>query len=350
MTNRNTMSKGRFLLSHAIWWPISLFLFRYFVFIPLEGRTEADSFELLRSAVAFAVCAGIFLTFKRRRNYLSVAINVLLPYEIYTLIACWNDFNVLIPIICFTALFFSVWFVISVIFRDIQQDENAAAVIRKRVAHAFLGARTIAVICLCALIVSLGICAFAENAPNSMQSQRGAEEWSVTNKMEDLAKLEPKVWEKLDPQERLEVLSVLKNVDLQRMGVFYEVSLCAEELEETLNGVYMPGEKRIVIDAEHLQNSPAEEVARTLLHECHHVYTCLQVELYQQIPEEYKRMLMFSDVQTYENEYAHYVSSNEDYEAYAAQFCEISADCHAEEAAAIYYNMIWDYENKEMEK
>ncbi|MBR7165924.1 MAG: hypothetical protein IKD18_06560 [Clostridia bacterium] len=60
MTNRNTMSRGRFLLSHAIWWAVSLFLFRYFVFIPLEGRTEADSFKLLRSAVAFAVCAAQF--------------------------------------------------------------------------------------------------------------------------------------------------------------------------------------------------------------------------------------------------------------------------------------------------
>ncbi|MBR3837561.1 MAG: hypothetical protein IKJ74_05370 [Clostridia bacterium] len=352
MTNCNTMTRGNYLLRNAFWLLISMILFRCSVFIPLAGQTEADSEKILWGMAGVAVIAGVVLTLRKRRNTLSVATNVLFPYQIYALIAYWRYCPFQVKVFFIAAVTVFIWFFMTLAFRGFRPEEKNGAAIRKRLHHGLLGARTVFVLCLCAFIIPLGIRSFFGNELYQAQEAEPApmEEWSVAGEMEELVKLKPDAWAKLDMQERLNVLDVLKNTELQHLGVYRKILLSSNKLEGNTLGYYSHNEKKIVIDVAHMQDSPVEKVVRTLLHECHHAYTHQQVELYQQLPDEYKKMLMFQSVQTIEKEYANYVNGNKDYEKYAAQLCESSADRYADEAAEQYYNAIFEYDNKEMKQ
>ena len=121
--------------------------------------------------------------------------------------------------------------------------------------------------------------------------------------------------------------------------------MSADSLEENTLGCYIPNERKIVIDVTHLKNSPVDSVVKSLIHEVHHAYSRQQVEVYEQIPDKYKNMLMFYNAEIYKEEYENYIDGD-DFIGYERQYVERHANMHAEEAVKEYYEAIFEYENK----
>ena len=352
MTDNNSMGKIEYILSNIFWSFITMIWYRSLLFIPLNDYTVGTSKKVLWILIATMVLIGMLITFKKRRNYLSLVINILFPFEVYAITSYWNFFNTWVKATAFVASVLAILFFSLVVFRKISsRRKNKISIIKKRLKHAFLGARTIAVVCLCAFIIPLGVNAFIGR--DLYQSNDGdtivlneSDEWTIANNIDTVLKIKPDIWKTLSVEERLEVLSVLKNIEIRYLGINHEIHLSADNLEENTLGCYIPNERKIVIDVTHLKNDSVDSVVKSLIHEVHHAYSRQQVEVYKILPDEYKNMLMFYNAQLYEEEYANYIDGDDNYYGYATQYCERHADAYADDAVESFYKAVFEYETK----
>lgn len=351
MSNNNSMGKIEYIFTSIFWVFITSFSYRTLLFVPLDGCTVGDSKKVLWTLVATMAVLGTIITFAKRRNYLSLVINILFPLEIYALVSYWSFFNTWAKAtVAISGAIAFLFFAMVMLQKISPKRKNKAEILKKRFIQALLGARTIGVVCLCAFIIPLGVNAFA--GVDLYQTDDGdtivlneAEEWTIANNIDTVMKIKPDIWKTLSIDERLETLSVIKNIEMRYLGINHEIHLSADNLEENTLGCYVPNERKIIIDVSHLKSSPVNEVVHTLAHECHHAYSRQQVEVYKIIPEEYKNMLMFYNAKIYAEEYANY-DDGDNYYTYAAQHCERHADIYADDAVESYYEAIFMYETK----
>lgn len=348
MTDNNTFGKIEYIFLNAFASAVSMLWYRILIFMPLDNYTAGGSKKVLWVLAALTVALGIIINFKNNRSFFSVIINVLLPYEVYAVISYWHYFGSWIKAILLASLLLSLVFFGGVVFRKLK-SKNTGAIIKRRVKYALAGVRIITALCLSMFIIPLSVSSFmgkdlynASNGDTIVLNE--TDEWTIENNIDTVMKIKPDVWETLELNERLEVLSVLKNIEMRYLGINHEIYLSADNLNETTLGYYLHNEHKIVINIAHLKNSPVSEVVHTLAHECHHAYSQQQVEVYKIIPDEYKNMPMFYNAQVYENEYLNYVSGDKDYNKYAKQYCEAHANDYAKDAVKGYYVAIAKYE------
>lgn len=340
---------------YLYWWVVAMVWYRVLLFVPLDGFTAGDSKKILWCSSFLMMLVGSLVTPRRYRNNLSMFVNIMLPLEIYGVVSFWDLFNSWIKIVLSVTALISAVFFLLVVFRRISKEiVNKKDVFRKRLVRAFVGVTTIVTVCLSTVLVPISINSLF--GTDLLQAKNGdeialehKEKWSVEENMDTLLKIKPEIWETLSANERLEVLSVLKNMELCHLGINHEVYLATDSLEEKVLGKYVQNDRKIVIDLNHLKNSSSEEVFHTLLHECYHAYTFQQIDLYKMIPDEYRDMLMFRNVSKYEKEYENYAGDG-NFREYASQRCERDANSYADDALERYCEAIFEYETKGEEK
>ena len=144
MTNKNTRSKGEYALDHILWGLISWLWFTKSLFRNIEGLSYDRSRLVLLGALTASILLGLAVTWKRRRNNLSLFVNLVLPYEIYTLIVYRETAPVLIRILIITSVCLSVIYAVLVLRPHIRAGARKAVVLWRRLTHSALGIRTIA--------------------------------------------------------------------------------------------------------------------------------------------------------------------------------------------------------------
>ncbi len=343
MTDKNKMGKLEYVLFNIYFALVMMAVFRSRLFIPLKYHTAGSSKAVLWILIISMITLGILTTFKRRRNYLSVTVNVLLPFQVYSLIGYADTFSVWIKVTLAAATAFSAIYLYLVLALRGNRRLNTR--------HVLLGVRTLAALGFCIFFVPIFVKSYVSgdlySSKNSGAVISGESyEWNVVNNLDTLKKLESSVWKTLSYDERLEVLSVVKNIETKRLGINHEIYLTTGNLGTDTLGSYVDNEHKIIISLEHLNTSEPEEVVHTLVHECHHVYTRQQVELYESVPDEYKNMLMFEEVKEYQREYANYIDGSIDYDAYIRQLCETNANQYASVAVSFYYGVILESEGE----
>lgn len=350
MTDKNTVGKLTYITCNIFLVSLAMICYRYLLFIPISPFSELESVLLLWALVITMLVFGVLITFPKRRNFVSILTNVLAPFQLYGVISFWEYFGVWVrTVLLITALLCLLFTAVVILQRISANHPHKAKVLKRRLRHALLGARTLAAVCLCALLIPLSANALlgndlfaAEDGAPAVASEY--EDWTIANNIETVMKIKPSVWKELDLSERIEVLSTIKNIEMRYLGICHEVSLSADKLSENVLGCYNDEKHKITIDVAHLKDDSVDRVVRTLLHECHHVYSYQQVAMYDTLPDEYKNMLLFYEAQVYAEEYENYVS--DDYAAYAAQRCEIDADLYADKSLEDYYKAIFEYETK----
>lgn len=156
MTNKNTRSKGEYALDHILWGLISWLWFTKSLFRNIEGLSYDRSRLILLGTLTASILLGLAVTWKRRRNNLSLFVNLVLPYEIYTLIVYRETAPVLIRILIITSVCLSVIYAVLVLSPHIRAGARKAVVLWRRLTHSALGIRTIAACCLSVLLLALG--------------------------------------------------------------------------------------------------------------------------------------------------------------------------------------------------
>ncbi len=348
MKNRNTLSVQRFIWYTLLFSLLFAVLFRFACFSCLQGMNLVESKIVYWALLIVLIPLGTLITVKKRRNLVSMLVNISLPFEIYAALSTYRYITDVYTAIFIVTVFLSVGYLAIVMTRKAGNRNNIVPIMRKRIKFGLLGVRTIATVMLLAvtfytcsgMLFGYGIVS-ADVDSDITDSRYG--EWTIENHIETLVQIDEAKWRKLSVSEKMNVLGVIKNIEMRKFGINHEVYLVANDLERDIAGSYNNTEHRISLDIEHVKSSPPEDVVRTLLHESMHVYQHMCVDLYDQLDDGYKNMPIFRDSLEYKKDFANYVNGDEDFELYYNQTVEASAREYAELISPTYFYYVDEF-------
>lgn len=322
-------------------------IYQFVCFVDIPGLTTFQSEIIYWLLMIILIPLGTYITFEKRRNFLSVIVNVLLPLEIYITLTTFSyipaAYHIVLPFACGLS-----WLYFAMIIRQkIKQRRYAKEIIRNRIKHALLGARTIIAVCL--LCISIPVCVksvlgqglVSSNVETKVETE--SDQWTLSNNIEVVALLHEDNWKTLSLQEKLDVLGVCKNIEMNYLGITQEIELIAEDLEEGTLGTYKSNDNTIAIDIEHLKNDEPKLVLTSLTHECKHVYDMACVDLFNSIDDDAKKLRLFKNIAKFDEEFSNYIDGDEDELGYYFQMVEVSARQYSEQAVEEYFEAINKY-------
>lgn len=348
MRNTNTIHPQKFIADHLFWLLTAMICYQSVLFTAIPGTTVRQS-KLILWLLALALIAfGCILTMKRRRNDLSLFTNILLPYELYALVSYRTYLPGLVWTSALLSCIVSLAFLILGMLPAAHRAPQGSISRKRQIVHSLLGARTIAAFCTLILIVPVSVSnifrlGLMRTKTPVVSSASEAEEWTVENKLDMLRLLWEDDWNALSPQQRLDVLGVVMNIEIRYLGLNHELYLKSSVLDGETAAHYEHKNHEIVIDIGQLKTASASSALNSLCHECYHAYQYQMIALYEAVPEEYRNMLLFQYVGSYMEETAHYSDGREDWLDYYDQTLEIQARQYAELAVADYYGRIREY-------
>ena len=347
MTNNNTMSKGRYVFEHIFWGIISMIWFSNILFRSIEGLTFDQSRLFLWFSLILSVAIGIAITGKKRRNNLSLFVNIIMPYELYSLIAYRHTVPALARRLIAVSLLLSIIYLVLILKPKIRAKARRETVIRARLVRAFLGTRTLVACCLSITILVLGVSSFfgvLYFSPSTIPVKRsGVEQVTIAKNIGVLSQLREEKWSTLSTPEKLNTLQTVANIETYYFGLPHELNVIAGPLSENTLACYDDKTHVITINIDHLENNSAHDVLDSLCHEARHAYQYRLCDLYDSISEEQRELLVFYDVQMFKQEFASYVDGEEDATGYYYQWCESDARSYGREAVIDYYTKIDTY-------
>lgn len=292
----------------------------------------------------------------KERNKYNAFFNVVLAYTPYFLITYLPVYTKFIIPFFVVAVILSVLYFTYILRKKVKNKHNTKLIIRRRTLFALKGVKLIAAVMSCILLLTSYLCSFfgvtlIKSDVPVLQSANveEAEEWTVKNNIDTVKLLQEKEWCKLSIDKKLDVLSVVRNIETAYLGLSYEIRLTVKPTNADTLGYYDHKERTVVISHDLITSGKAKTCLSTLCHEMRHAYQHNQVEAYKSVDEKYKNLAMFYAIPIYEEEFNNYISGDDNYLAYIFQDSEINADKYAEEAVKDYYKLIKLYTNEKKE-
>lgn len=161
---------------------------------------------------------------------------------------------------------------------------------------------------------------------------------TMENRAQTLCLLDSGRWKELTPQERMNVLQAVADVEGERLGLPHELNLRADDLQGTVIGQYADGTHSISVDLDYLERLQPLELVETVAHEAYHAYQHRLVELYEET--ELKQLQLLQTAAVYRQEFASYVDGTEDLYRYAGQQVEQDSRAYADAAVCRYLEFL----------
>lgn len=328
LRRRNTLTPGEFAVQLVFFGLLAMLWYRSMAFRCLSGRTAAQSKAILWLALGASLVLLGALSWRERRNDLSLAGNVLLPFGLYTAAAYWDLFPR--PIVFLTACAAAL----CLVHGGVMLRLGRGVPLLSRLRGILLGWRTIAALCLSVLLVP----AFIRNTLGYAMFQPPLSSVSTKPVYADdlpgtLLLFQDEVLAGLDLQQRLDALQELCAVERTNLGLPHELIVEAGPLPAEGNlARYNDSLHRITFDLEHLLTASGEELLDTLAHECYHAYQFRLVDAWRQLPEAYRNLQPFQMAESYDREMQHY-QRGDDFFAYYDQ--DLEADAREYAAGAV---------------
>lgn len=345
MRNMNSMRPQKYIIDHLFWMITAMIWYRNILFTAIPDMTVKQSKIILWISALVFIALGCILTMEKRRNDLSLFTNVLFPYELYAIISYRTYLPRLVWGSVLLAGILSLAFIIFAMYPTGHKEMQGTKMQKRQVVHSLLGARVITAICILVLIVPIsvsnvfGLGLMTTKAP-LVSAASEAEEWTVENNIETIRLLWEEEWKKLNPQQKMDVLGVVLNIEIRYLGLNHEVYLKGNVLDGETSAHYNHKDHEIVMDIGQLKTADAADVLDSLCHECYHAYQYQVIALYEETPEKYRNMLLFQYVGNYIEETSNYKDGNKDMAEYYYQTMEIQARQYAKCAVADYYDRI----------
>ena len=335
MRNKSTMSLGNFIMDSILTGEIVWLVFEITLMIPLKDMSLKGSVWMLMILMLVSTTVGILLTFKKRRTRVSIFVNAVSGAILYFLMAYWSTFRkeLTIGLLIVGALVVAYASLVLVnYFRNRPVRVSFGACLRA----CLLSSRTIATIGVFVIVILLcggNILGFptiesTEEAviqeDNVYPSLRGL----VEDNIDTLRLMNEESWVEMDADQRADLLKVLADMETAYHGID-PVRICIEPLAENLLGCYVHSTRTVKINLGYLKEEDMETMVKTVLHECYHAYQFELVEIYLAADPEYKDTRIFSEAESYLDEFNNYIKAEEDPEGYRMQDCEWESNFHA---------------------
>ena len=348
---KNTLDLREYIKEHIVW---SLLLFLWFRNLLFRCIPDYTYIESLFGFLIISVCVmavGIAVSWKKNRNYKNLIENVLLSWGVFVCITYMDRYRARIRNILIVLVVVSVVLSVIVLFRRIKRKDKRQKIIMRRIENvASLWKRNAAIGSLFIMIpvaVSSLLYGTVLNTKAEVVKVYG-DEHSLKSNIEVISDIEPARWENLCIEDKLFVAQKIVNCEARYYGRSHEITVGTDELSTGTLAYYKDSTHQIVIDLEHLDNSYSYYILKSILHEVHHAYQYNQVEIYQKLDKEDRKLYMFYDASVYMEEFANYEDGDENFYAYYTQLAEIHAREAGETESLEYIEAINEYLGIEM--
>ena len=345
MIDTNTEEIGEYLFLATSYSICAWIIYDALLFSPIIPLSYINS-KVVLTALHLLSVLNLIINIKSKRNALTTASSILIPYGVYSLLSYGSIFPKLYTFSGFVLLisFLSISIVSGKKERHHKHRRKTQMQkflrILRRFIIAFALFSSITMLCiLCIKGVQRGI--LSPQQKSEIVSDNEAA--TINNNLDRLVSLLPEKWNELDLQERLNICQTVVAIECNYLGIPHDIHVVTTTLGDTLSGSYSPETHTIKIDLLYLQTSPPDEVLSTLLHESYHAYQQILVGLYESLTDDEKSLFIFKSAEVYAQEFAVYISSEKDSLEYASQLCEIDAREYAADGVDEYYSRILDY-------
>lgn len=351
MRNVNTLSPKYYFFLSVVCMLWGMLVYRPTVFRCLLFRTFNES-----KAILWVICGVCFvitylLTHKRRRNYVSLITNTVLPFGIYSLMAYDDAHFLLISILEIAVMAVCFLYCLAVIVRKIKHDdfEQVMKVIKSRLYHCALGMKCVAAVgfsVLIGYIYVLNAFGVPSVVPAVEPTETVAENKQavLSESMPVISGIDESEWEKLSSEKRLDVLQTLANVEKTQQGISHEVLVCSEPLGFSTYGTYNHKTHTVTINSNVIADDDAEQAVITLCHEVRHAYQHDVADAYLSLDKEYQQLGIFDDVRKYYENLDDYKQASKDgFDEYESQTVEADSRAYSEKKAEFYFEQAKKY-------
>lgn len=344
MRNINKMSEKKFLTLNVIGLFLFMLMYRGLIFCCLIFQTFNYSKIILWIMSITITSVGYFLTRKRRRNYLSLFVNISLPFEIYTLMTHEYIFFEFIAIIFIVSFILCILYFSAVLLRHlIKNDKILKLKFYKNMSlHIVNGFRTICAVCFSVLLIYAAVdCVFEPTAimPSIKSSNEIVENKNdiISENMKHIYKIDTNTWANLSIEERLDLLQILANTERIILGISHEISVCSDNLGFGTYGSYDFNTHKVWIDLDVINDDTANKSIETLCHEIYHGYEHDFVNAFLSLDKEYQQLSVFDEVRKYKENFDNYQTGYDDFETYYNQIVEVDSRAYGKKREAFYF-------------
>lgn len=344
MLCKNTQSKWEYIIDNIVLAFLIMIWYRNLLFRCFNNLSLRESKFLLWVVVISFITVGIVIRIKKYRNLLSIFVNTLFPFGIYTILIYAPIAEKLITtIMCFVG-FFSIVHIVLIWRKKIKNRHKTKHILKRRINRTLTGVQMIASIGMTIIMIALGhnvlfgSTIMQASVEPVISSERN--EQTIENNITILLQLQEDTWKTLSIQERLNVLQTVANIEADYLGITNELNVGAANLKENILGQYEDNTHEILISLDSLINDTAEELLDTVCHEAYHSYQYRIVDVYHNVDENTQNLKFFAKARSYSEEFNNYANETDNFNSYYYQECEIDARVYAKSAVCKYYEHI----------
>lgn len=326
MKQHNTLTLKQFIIRSVGVYFITLIIFCLFIFKVIPGCSLLQS-KLVLFLLAILSVGLIYFEKEDRRNYLSIALNVLMPFGIYTTIAYMPLLT--LPL----GLVWGILITLNVIYIGLYLSK-----VKRRNYNSLLEKSQL-VIGLASLLSLVIVLSFTLFGSSIIQSST-----KITNNTDVyMRKYDEKSlknlhnWSKLTRKEKLNTLQTICNNERDYLGISARIKVGAGSNLTHAYCQYNNKSKEITFDISQLDHASSTTLLEALLHSSYHAYEYALVDSYDTMSSDYSKLFDYRIIATYKKEFSMKVTNKA---KYYNQINESNARSYATDALQDYQNKL----------
>lgn len=344
MKRKAKISIAEYLWDHIFWGFLSAYWYRQLCFRCVPTLSLVISTRIFWGLNVFLILLSFLLTCKKRRTKINMWATIAFPSVMYFCISFGKEYVLQLSV--FAIILISVLLLYTVAVAANLAGARTRGVfypIRKIAGGLIHGYRVLVgtssgvLLCVFLLGVTLGITGFK---PNEKAANPTRHTVTISENIETVCLLQEDEWDRLSVQERLDVLQVIANIEASYLGLPHELNVFSTVMDDDLSGYYNDATHSIYLNLDDLSYGSAHDALDTLTHEAYHAYEHRLVDLYEEISEEHRSLLLLEAAAEYKYEFANYIDGDEDLFGYATQSVELDCMKYSIIATDDYYTRI----------
>ena len=326
MKQHNTLTLKQFIIRSVGVYFITLVIFCLFIFKVIPGCSLLQS-KLVLFLLTILSFGLIYFEKDDRRNYLSIALNVLIPFGIYTTIAYMPLLTLPLGLVWGILITLNIIYIGLYLFKVKRRNYNS------------LLEKSQFVIGLASLLSLVIVLSFTLFGSSIIQSST-----KITNNTDVyMRKYDEKSlknlhnWSKLTRKEKLNSLQTVCNNERDYLGISARIKVGAGSNLTHAYCQYNNKSKEITFDISQLDHASSTTLLEALLHSIYHAYEYALVESYDTMSSDYSKLFDYRIIATYKKEFSTKVTNKA---KYYNQINESNARSYATDALQDYQNKL----------
>lgn len=322
MKQHNTLTLKQFIIRSVGVYFITLVIFCLFIFKVIPGCSLLQS-KLVLFLLTILSFGLIYFEKEDRRNYLSIALNVLIPFGIYTTIAYMPLLTLPLGLVWGILITLNVIY-IGLYLSKVKRRNYNSLLEKSQLVIGLASLLSLVIVLSFTLFGSSIIQSSAKITNNTDVYMRKYDEKSLKNLHN---------WSKLERKEKLNTLQTICNNERDYLGISSRIKVGAGSNLTHAYCQYNNKSKEITFDISQLDHASSTTLLEALLHSTYHAYEYALVESYDTMSSDYNKLFDYRIIATYKKEFSTKVTNKA---KYYNQINESNAKAYGEEALQDY--------------